>query len=479
METINLTDNIFFHQTDINKQKTISLVQDTLHNAEDGDLFFELVENETLSFDDGRLKSATYNQKSGFGFRGISGEVDIFARSDQLSTDSLIRASKLVKKIKSNYSGNTNISSKNLNNNYLYINKNPIEETNIKQKIDLLEKIDKYARKSNKLVRQVFANISLTWQAVQIVRSDGQNSADIRPLVRLNVSVVVEKNGRMETGSSGSGGRILFNDYLFKQNWQREVDEAIRIAIVNLESVNAPAGEVEIVLGPGWPGVMLHEAVGHGLEGDFNRKGTSIFSGRVGERVASKGVTVIDDGTLPNRRGSITIDDEGTVSKRNILIEDGILCGFMQDRQNARLMGVSPTGNGRRQSYQHLPMPRMTNTFMENGRFEPQEIIDSVKRGIYAVNFGGGQVDITSGKFVFSASEAYMLENGKIGAPVKGATLIGNGPDAMSKITMIGNDCKLDNGVGTCGKSGQTVPVGVGQPTLKIGGIIVGGTDIN
>ena len=479
METINLTDNIFFHQTDINKQKTISLVQDTLHNAEDGDLFFEFVENETLSFDDGRLKSATYNQKSGFGFRGISGEVDIFARSDQLSTDSLIRASKLVKKIKSNYSGITNISSKSLNNNYLYIHKNPIEETNIKQKIDLLEKIDNYARKSNKLVRQVFANISLTWQAVQIVRSDGQNSADIRPLVRLNVSVVVEKNGRMETGSSGSGGRILFNDYLFKQNWQREVDEAIRIAIVNLESVNAPAGEVEIVLGPGWPGVMLHEAVGHGLEGDFNRKGTSIFSGRVGERVASKGVTVIDDGTLPNRRGSIAIDDEGTVSKRNILIEDGILCGFMQDRQNARLMGVSPTGNGRRQSYQHLPMPRMTNTFMENGRFEPQEIIDSVKRGIYAVNFGGGQVDITSGKFVFSASEAYMLENGKIGAPVKGATLIGNGPDAMSKITMIGNDCKLDNGVGTCGKSGQTVPVGVGQPTLKIGGIIVGGTDIN
>ncbi len=479
METINLTDNIFFHQTDINKQKTISLVQDTLHNAEDGDLFFEFVENETLSFDDGRLKSATYNQKSGFGFRGISGEVDIFARSDQLSTDSLIRASKLVKKIKSNYSGIANISSKSLNNNYLYVHKNPIEETNIKQKIDLLEKIDNYARKSNKLVRQVFASISLTWQAVQIVRSDGQNSADIRPLVRLNVSVVVEKNGRMETGSSGSGGRILFNDYLFKQNWQREVDEAIRIAIVNLESVNAPAGEVEIVLGPGWPGVMLHEAVGHGLEGDFNRKGTSIFSGRVGERVASKGVTVIDDGTLPNRRGSIAIDDEGTVSKRNILIEDGILCGFMQDRQNARLMGVSPTGNGRRQSYQHLPMPRMTNTFMENGRFEPQEIINSVKRGIYAVNFGGGQVDITSGKFVFSASEAYMLENGKIGAPVKGATLIGNGPDAMSKITMIGNDCKLDNGVGTCGKSGQTVPVGVGQPTLKIGGIIVGGTDIN
>ncbi len=479
METLNLTDNIFFHQTDINKQKAISLVQDTLHNAEDGDLFFELVENETLSFDDGRLKSATYNQKSGFGFRGISGEVDIFARSDQLSTDSLIRASKLVKKIKSNYSGNTNISSKSLNNNFLYIHKNPIEETDIKHKIDLLEKIDNYARKSNQLVKQVFANISLIWQAVQIVRSDGQNSADVRPLVRLNVSVVVEKNGRMETGSSGSGGRILFNDYLFKKNWQREVDEAIRIAIVNLDSVSAPAGEVEIVLGPGWPGVMLHEAVGHGLEGDFNRKGTSIFSGRVGERVASKGVTVIDDGTLPNRRGSITIDDEGTVSKRNILIEDGILCGFMQDRQNARLMGVSPTGNGRRQSYQHLPMPRMTNTFMENGRFEPQEIIDSVKRGIYAVNFGGGQVDITSGKFVFSASEAYMLENGKIGAPVKGATLIGNGPDAMSKITMIGNDCKLDNGVGTCGKSGQTVPVGVGQPTLKIGGIIVGGTDIN
>jgi TldD protein len=312
---------------------------------------------------------------------------------------------------------------------------------------------------------------------VQILRPDHSCFADIRPLVRMNVAIVVEQNGRMETGSSGTGGRFMFARYLDDSLWQAEVNEALRIALLNLHSVPAPAGEMEIVLGAGWPGVMLHEAVGHGLEGDFNRKGTSVFSGRIGEQVAAKGVTVVDDGTITDRRGSITIDDEGTTSARNVLIEDGILTGYMQDRQNARLMGVDATGNGRRESYAHLPMPRMTNTFMENGSHDPQEIVASMKKGLYAVNFGGGQVDITSGKFVFSASEAYLVENGKIGAPVKGATLIGSGPDAMSKITMIGNDMALDRGVGTCGKAGQSVPVGVGQPTLKMGGITVGGTE--
>ena len=319
--------------------------------------------------------------------------------------------------------------------------------------------------------------MAASWQAVRIMRPDGYQVADIRPLVRLNVSVVLEKDGRMEAGSSGAGGRVMFDHWMQPEIWKVEVEEALRVARVNLESIPAPAGEMEVVLGCGWPGVMLHEAVGHGLEGDFNRKGTSLFSGRVGEQVAAKGVTVVDDGTMDDRRGSITIDDEGTPSQRNVLIENGILKGYMQDRQNARLMGVAPTGNGRRQSFAHTPMPRMTNTFMLNGEYTNDEIVSSMKKGIYAVNFGGGQVDITSGKFVFSASEAYMVENGKIGAPVKGATLIGNGPDAMSKITMVGNDLALDNGIGTCGKAGQGVPVGVGQPTLKMGGITIGGTD--
>ena len=309
------------------------------------------------------------------------------------------------------------------------------------------------------------------------MRPDGYQVADIRPLVRIGIAVVLERDGRMESGNSGAGGRVMLDQWLDPAVWKAEVHEAIRIARVNLDSVPAPAGELEVVLGSGWPGVMLHEAVGHGLEGDFNRKGTSLFSGRIGEQVAAKGVTVVDDGTMEDRRGSITIDDEGTASARNVLIEDGILKGYMQDRQNARLMGVEPTGNGRRQSHAHTPMPRMTNTFMLNGEHSPEEILASVKKGIYAVNFAGGQVDITSGKFVFSASEAYMVEDGKIGAPVKGATLIGNGPDAMGKISMIGNDLKLDNGVGTCGKAGQGVPVGVGQPTLKMGGITIGGTE--
>ena len=322
------------------------------------------------------------------------------------------------------------------------------------------------------------ASITGEWQAVQILRPDGRRVADLRPLVRLSVSVVVEANGRRETGSFGTGGRFAYDRVLNEARWKAAVEEALRQALVNLDSVPAPAGEMEVVLAPGWPGILLHEAIGHGLEGDFNRKKTSAFAGLLGQRIASPGVTVVDDGTIPDRRGSITVDDEGTPSGRTVLIEDGILLGFLQDRQNARLMGVRPTGNGRRQSHAHIPMPRMTNTVMLAGAHDPQEVIGSVKRGIYAVNFGGGQVDITSGKFVFSASEAYLIENGKLGAPVKGATLIGNGPDALTKVAMVGNDMDLDPGIGTCGKQGQGVPVGVGQPTLKMTGLTIGGTAV-
>jgi TldD protein len=360
----------------------------------------------------------------------------------------------------------------------LYTDENPILGMDFSDKVKLLQDIDAYARSKDPKIQQVSASLSASWQAVQIMRANGHRAADIRPLVRLNISVVVADGDKMETGGTGVGGRMGYAGYIETENWQAQVDEAFRLAMVNLEAVPTPAGEMDVVLGPGWPGVMLHEAVGHGLEGDFNRKKTSTFTDMIGKRVASPGVTVIDDGTIPDRRGSITIDDEGTPSKRNVLIEDGILVGYMQDRQNARLMGVSETGNGRRESYAHHPMPRMTNTYMLGGKEEPEEIIKSVKNGLYAVNFSGGQVDIVSGKFVFAASEAYLIENGKITQPVKGATLIGNGPEAMNKISMIGNDMRLDEGVGTCGKDGQGVPVGVGQPTLKMNGITVGGTAV-
>jgi TldD protein len=346
------------------------------------------------------------------------------------------------------------------------------------KKVALLEEIDAYARGLDPRVKQVSASIGGSWQAISIVRADGAMASDIRPLVRLNVSVVVGEGDRMETGSYGSGGRVTYDGLFEADAWHHAVDEALRQALVNLGSVPAPAGEMPVVLGSGWPGVMLHEAVGHGLEGDFNRKKTSAFAGLLGQRVAAKGVTVVDDGTMADRRGSITIDDEGTPASRTTLIEDGILTGYLQDRLNARLMGVKPTGNGRRQSYAHAPLPRMTNTFMLAGERSPDEIIASVKKGIYAVNFGGGQVDITSGKFVFSASEAYLIEDGKLGAAVKGATLIGNGPDILTKVSMIGNDLKLDDGIGTCGKDGQGVPVGVGQPTMLIEGLTVGGTSV-
>ena len=360
----------------------------------------------------------------------------------------------------------------------LYADANPLAQMDFAAKTALLQEIDAFARARDKRVVQVMASITGEWQAVQILRPDGQRVADLRPLVRFGVSVVVEQDGRRETGSFGTGGRFDYARVLGDEAWKAGVEEALRQALVNLDSVPAPAGEMEVVLGPGWPGILLHEAIGHGLEGDFNRKKTSAFSGLLGQRIASPGVTVVDDGTIPDRRGSLTVDDEGTPTNRTVLIEDGILTGFLQDRQNARLMGVAPTGNGRRQSHAHIPMPRMTNTVMLGGTHAPGEVIASVKRGLYAVNFGGGQVDITSGKFVFSASEAYLIEDGKIGAPVKGATLIGNGPDALTKVAMVADDMALDPGIGTCGKQGQGVPVGVGQPTLKMAGLTVGGTAV-
>ena len=476
MDYLTQTDQLFFADDGLTLDKTVAQLDTALAGVDDGDLFLEARHSEMLMFDDGRLKSASYDQERGFGLRAIMGESDAFAHAGDLSHDALERAVGTVRSVASGYSGAMSVSPNAFANKPLYTDENPLDDTPFEAKVALLQQIDAAARARDPRVRQVSASLACSWQAVQILRQGGYRVADIRPLVRLNISVVVEQNGRMESGSSGSGGRLLLGKFMQEDYWQAEIDEALRLATLGLDSVPAPAGEMPVILGAGWPGVMLHEAVGHGLEGDFNRKGTSIFSGMVGQQVASKGVTVVDDGTLPDRRGSLTIDDEGTKSGRNVLIEDGILKGYMQDRQNARLMGVAETGNGRRQSYAHLPMPRMTNTFMESGDYEAEEIIASTKKGLYAANFAGGQVDITSGKFVFSASEAYLIEDGKIGAPVKGATLIGNGPDAMRKIEMLGNDMQLDRGVGTCGKSGQSVPVGVGQPTLKMGGITVGGT---
>jgi TldD protein len=477
MGLLEQTDELFFTKNNLDLDKTSQIVRDTLVGSDDGELFLEMRHAEMLAFDDGRLKTASYDQSSGFGLRAVAGEGHGYAHAGELSELALKRAAESVSAVTKGYSGNAALAPNAGANQPLYSDQNPLNRTPFETKINLLQEMDSYARAADSRVKQVSASLTGSWQAVQIIRSDGLRVADIRPLVRVNVWVAVEQNGRMESGGSGAGGRVMFDQWLTPESWKKQVDEALRIAFLNLDSVPTPAGEMEVVLGAGWPGVMLHEAVGHGLEGDFNRKGTSIFSGCIGQQVASKGVTVIDDGTIADRRGSITVDDEGTPSRRNVLIEDGVLKGYMQDRQNARLMGVDATGNGRRESYAHAPMPRMTNTYMENGDADPLEIVASMKKGIYAVNFGGGQVDITSGKFVFSAAEAYLVENGKIGAPIKGATLIGNGPDAMSKITMIGNDTKLDSGIGTCGKAGQSVPVGVGQPTVKMGGVTVGGTE--
>jgi TldD protein len=474
MSDLAVTDELFFERTGMEPRRVEAIVAEALSGMDDGELFLEYSQSEGLALDDGRIKSASFDTTQGFGLRAVAGEAAGYAHGSDLSEPAIRRAAATVRAVAHGYAGvmagpppGTNRS--------LYTDQNPLG-IDLGAKTRLLAEIDAYARSRDPRVKQVMASLSGVWQAVQIIRADGRRVADIRPLVRLGVSVVVGEGDRMETGSSGSGGRMAYDRFIDPAHWKKEVDEALRQALVNLGAVPAPAGEMVVVLGPGWPGVMLHEAVGHGLEGDFNRKKTSAFSGMIGERVASRGVTVVDDGTLPDRRGSLTVDDEGTPTNCTTLIEDGILKGYMQDRMNARLLGAAPTGNGRRQSFGHAPMPRMTNTYMLAGDRDPQEIIASVDRGLYAVNFGGGQVDITSGKFVFSASEAYLIENGKVGPAVKGATLIGNGPDALTKITMIGNDLALDHGIGTCGKDGQSVPVGVGQPSLRMDGLTVGGT---
>ncbi|KAA0578050.1 metalloprotease TldD [Azospirillum sp. Sh1] len=475
MSALAVTDDLFFNRAGMDRARVEGVVQDALHSADDGELYLEYAQSESLGWDDGKLKSASFDTTQGFGLRAIAGEATGYAHASNLSEEAIRRAAATVRAVQAGHTG-TLAEPPAGTNRALYIPDNPLHLVPFEEKVKLLADIDAYARAKDERVRQVSCSISGEWQAVQIMRADGVRVADLRPLVRLNVSVVVAEGDRMETGGYGGGGRVTYEHYIQPETWRGFVDEALRQALVNLASVPAPAGEMTVVLGSGWPGILLHEAIGHGLEGDFNRKKTSAFSGLMGQRIAAPGVTIVDDGTIENSRGSISVDDEGTPGQCTTLIEDGILVGFMQDRMNARLMGMRPTGNGRRQSFAYNPMPRMTNTVMRNGNHTPEEIIASVKKGIYAKNFGGGQVDITNGKFVFSASEAYLIEDGKLGPAVKGATLIGNGPDSLTKVSMIGNDSRLDPGVGTCGKDGQGVPVGVGQPTLKLEGLTVGGT---
>ncbi|MGN6143071.1 MAG: metalloprotease TldD [Mesorhizobium sp.] len=464
-------------QFDVSESRLKEIVADAVHGADDGELFLEYSESEALMFDNGRLKTANFSTDQGFGLRTVAGEASGYAHSSELSEAALLRASDAVSTVKDGYSG-TLADAPARTNRHLYSDENPIPSPSFEAKAKLLTEIDGWLRNRDPRVRQVTASLASSWQHVEIVRGDGQIVRDIRPLVRVNVSVVVGEGERQESGSYGMGGRTGFGDFLVEENWKHAAEEALRQALVNLEAVPAPAGTFDIVLSSGWPGVMLHEAVGHGLEGDFNRKKTSAFAGLMGQQVAAKGVTVVDDGTIAERRGSLTVDDEGTPTNRTVLIEDGKLVGYMQDRQNARLMGMTATGNGRREGYAHQPMPRMTNTYMTAGEHTPEEIIASVKKGIYAVSFGGGQVDITSGKFVFGCTEAYMIENGKVTQPIKGAMLIGNGPDAMHRVAMVGNDMKLDTGIGMCGKAGQGVPVGVGQPHLRMNQMTVGGTQV-
>ena len=475
MSSLAHTDELFFDRSGMDRRRVERIVADALAGTDDGELFLEYRQSEATAFDDGRLKSAAFDTAQGFGLRAVSGEATGYAHASELSEAAIARAGETVKAVRAGHAGAVQAAPRGTNRS-LYDDANPLGEVDFAAKVKLLEDMDAYARGLDPRVRQVSVSLMGEWQAVQILRADGSRDADIRPLVRLNVSIVAADGDRMETGSHGTGGRTGFAAHIEPERWKAQIEEALRQAVVNLESVPAPAGEMPVVLGPGWPGILLHEAIGHGLEGDFNRKKTSAFSGLMGERIAAPGVTVIDDGTIAGRRGSLTIDDEGTPSEQTVLIEDGVLVGYMQDRLNARLTGSAPTGNGRRQSFAHAPMPRMTNTYMPAGSRAPEEIVANVRNGLYAVNFGGGQVDITSGKFVFTASEAYLIENGRQGAPVKGATLIGNGPDVLTRVSMIGDDMALDPGVGTCGKDGQGVPVGVGQPTLLVDRLTVGGT---
>jgi len=461
-------------ETLLDRDRALALLQQATAGADDGELFLERTRSEVLSFDDGRVRTASYDASEGFGLRAVRGEAAGYAHSTEISEQALMRATRTARLAVAE-GGGTLADPPQATNRRLYTDADPMAEATFGVKLDTLREIDAFARALDPRVVQVTATLAASLQEVVILRPDGMLFSDIRPMTRLNVGVIVEQDGRRESGSHGGGGRRGLAGLIARTNWEAATREALRIALVNLDAEAAPAGVMDVVLGPGWPGVLLHEAVGHGLEGDFNRKGSSAFAGLMGQRIAAPGVTVLDDGTFPDRRGSISVDDEGTPSGRTVLIEDGILVGLMQDRQNARLMGVSPTGNGRRQSFAHPPMPRMTNTCMLSGNSAPADILADLKDGLYAVGFGGGQVDITNGKFVFSCTEAYRVRNGKVGAPVKGATLIGDGPTVMQQIRAIGNDMALDPGIGNCGKQGQWVPVGVGQPTLMIGGLTVGG----
>jgi TldD protein len=454
-----------------------ALAEITAHRVDDADLYFQYTRSEGWSLEEGIVKTGSFSIDQGVGVRAVSGEKTAFAYSDDISEASLLDAARTVRSISSaGRTGRVKTATRKIaSSRSLYDGIDPIATLDSTAKVKLLEKVEKLARSRDPRVAQVMAGLASEYDVVLVARADGTLAADVRPLVRLSVTVIAEQNGRREIGSGGGGGRFGLA-YFTDEQIAEYVDHAVKAALTNLDARPAPAGEMTVVLGSGWPGILLHEAIGHGLEGDFNRKGSSAFSGRIGQRVAAKGVTVLDDGTIADRRGSLNVDDEGNASQRNVLIEDGILKGYIQDALNARLMKVKPTGNGRRESYAHEPMPRMTNTYMLGGDKDPKEIVASIKKGLYATNFGGGQVDITSGKFVFSASEAYWVENGKIQYPVKGATIVGNGPDALTRVTMIGNDMALDSGVGTCGKEGQSVPVGVGQPTLRIDGLTVGGT---
>ena len=461
--------------THLDEATALSVLRAATAGAEDGELYLERRRSEAIVLDDGRIKTASYDASEGFGLRAVNGEVAGYAHATEISEAALRRASETARLAVGDGGGimadppkGTNVK--------LYGDADPMADATFAVKIDMLREIDAFARALDPRVIQVSATISASYQEVEILRPEGLRVRDVRPMARLNVSVIVEDKGRREQGGMGGGGRFGLASLMQADRWQPMVREALRIALVNLDAIPAPAGVMDVVLGPGWPGILLHEAIGHGLEGDFNRKKTSAFAGLMGQQIAARGVTVLDDGTIPDRRGSISVDDEGTASARNVLIEDGVPVGYMQDRQNARLMGVAPTGNGRRESHAHIPMPRMTNTYMLAGQDDPKDILASLKDGIYAVGFGGGQVDITNGKFVFSCTEAYRVQNGKVGAPVKGATLIGDGATSLKHIRAIGNDLALDPGIGNCGKAGQWVPVGVGQPTLLIGGLTVGGS---
>ncbi|WP_341808689.1 metalloprotease TldD [Wolbachia endosymbiont (group E) of Neria commutata] len=474
-DNINL-DQIFFAQNNVNINNVYKIVNSALSNSDGGELFLEFCQSESLLFDDNILKHVDLNTRRGFGLRSFCGDSTSFVCSSEISEKEISNAASIVKH--SSALNKTNSVNLNEETKKLYSRVNPIKEIDLSSKIKLLNKVNEYVRFKNSSVKQVKITLSGEWQVVQIIKDGAYRVSDIRPLVRFNVLVVIEKNGRIERGSAGHGGRDSYSEFVSEKKWKDVANQALAQALINLEAAPSPAGEMTVVLGSGWPGVLLHEAIGHGLEGDFNRKKVSAFSNSIGKQIAASGITIVDDGTLPNLRGSISIDDEGTPSGYNVLIEDGILKGYMQDHMNAKLMDVKPTGNGRRESYKEIIIPRMTNTYMLPGKHTPEEIISSVKKGLYAVNFGGGQVDITSGKFVFSSSEAYLIENGKVTQPVKGATLIGDGPTVLKKVSMIGNDLKLDPGVGTCSKDGQSIPVGVGQPTLKVDSITVGGTEV-